>query len=275
MPDNNDHESAPSLEAIAVECLGRAGRLLSASKSGYLKAHPDHLVAFNANVCVNSDKVWWGDLDLTLSEQALRALASRSSGTVSLVGEHEGRFEQEARPLVERALYSVTPNGYIRLGNLWEFSYRRDADGQLYRVLPPPARVRRPRRPGLWRFWRRERRSWQTRRLHGPDWMHEVVLGSPGQLGAAQDGQRSDRYPFLVLGFGRSIRRFDNAVVAASRITWYPTTGYCWLPGFRLKPHWRIGRSELRLFWIVQPGLIWELAADWTRLRQEHDDEPE
>ena len=37
------------------------GRMISASKSGYMKRHPDNLVLFNANVFdEDNKKIWWG-----------------------------------------------------------------------------------------------------------------------------------------------------------------------------------------------------------------------
>jgi hypothetical protein len=52
------------------------GRMISASKSGYVTAHPGHLVAFNANVCTASKgRIWCGDLDVTADRDRLTTLA--------------------------------------------------------------------------------------------------------------------------------------------------------------------------------------------------------
>jgi hypothetical protein len=54
--------------------LGEPGRMVGYSKTLYMDAHSDHAVVFNANVCFNDGKVWWGDLDLTESEVDLARL---------------------------------------------------------------------------------------------------------------------------------------------------------------------------------------------------------
>jgi hypothetical protein len=53
------------------------GRMISASKTGYISKHPTHLVAFNANVLTRSKgRIWHGDLDVTADEAELKSLAA-------------------------------------------------------------------------------------------------------------------------------------------------------------------------------------------------------
>lgn len=57
---------------ILVENLGRPGRMISASKSGYQLRHPNNIVIFNANIAiVGYNKIWYGDLDLTADKDLL------------------------------------------------------------------------------------------------------------------------------------------------------------------------------------------------------------
>jgi hypothetical protein len=99
-----------SIEAALHATLGPAGALLAMSKTHYERTHPDHTVVFNANVCASWGKLWHGDLDLERSEQALRDLANRLGETIYILHEADGRFENEARPLLERAVLIVEPD---------------------------------------------------------------------------------------------------------------------------------------------------------------------
>jgi hypothetical protein len=58
----------------------QVGRMVGASKSGYISAHPGNVILFNANIFTKEDgKVWYGDLDLTKDSDALKNLARESS----------------------------------------------------------------------------------------------------------------------------------------------------------------------------------------------------
>ena len=98
-----EREPAALLQRIETE-LGPPGRMISASKSGYCRRHPDHLVVWNGNLLVDGRKVWWGDLDLTADEPTLRRRA-RHVGEIHVLHEHDGRFQHESSPLTHRAVY--------------------------------------------------------------------------------------------------------------------------------------------------------------------------
>lgn len=68
----------------ALEAQGlHQGCMLSASKSYYYHEHPDNIVFFNACMFVKERRwlkttyrqVWWGDIDLTVSQAAVVAAA--------------------------------------------------------------------------------------------------------------------------------------------------------------------------------------------------------
>jgi hypothetical protein len=71
----------------ALEDQGLAqGRMISQSKSYYCEQHPDHDVFFNACIFIKERtrflqrgshyrQVWWGDIDITLSQASLVAAA--------------------------------------------------------------------------------------------------------------------------------------------------------------------------------------------------------
>lgn len=86
-----------------------AGRMISGSKSGYMNAHPNNVVVFNANICTKGGvKIWYGDLDLTLDTAALLTLREEVGEDLCVLYEHDARFENEANPKLERAVAIVT-----------------------------------------------------------------------------------------------------------------------------------------------------------------------
>jgi hypothetical protein len=89
-------EFACSHAAACREALGPAGRMITASKSGFLRRHPDHAPVFNANLCLEQGrKVWFGDLDLMDDKQRLVHLARRIGETLYVLHEYDGRFANE------------------------------------------------------------------------------------------------------------------------------------------------------------------------------------
>lgn len=53
-----------------------SGRMISWSKSGYMKKNPGNEVYFNARLCVLGDGViWWGDLDITKDRELLNKIS--------------------------------------------------------------------------------------------------------------------------------------------------------------------------------------------------------
>ena len=102
--------------------FGYPGRLLSGSKSGYMTTHPEHLVVFNSNlILVDSDgsceKVWYGDLDITVDREKLMEIAAESGKNVCVLREMDGRFENEEKPLVKEFVYRADPEGNEEIGN--------------------------------------------------------------------------------------------------------------------------------------------------------------
>lgn len=89
--------------------LGFPGRMISGSKSGYRMRFPDNRPVFNANVCVESGKIWYGDLDLTLDGDKLQGLANELGERVYVLYEMDARFENEERPLLGQAVETYEP----------------------------------------------------------------------------------------------------------------------------------------------------------------------
>lgn len=72
------------------------GRMVSWSKSEYLKKNPTHETIFNANVFSKiGGKLWYGDLDLTLDSEKLQEISNQIIDKLYVLREHDGRFENE------------------------------------------------------------------------------------------------------------------------------------------------------------------------------------
>ena len=99
------------LYKIAEEHLGMRGKMISFSKSGYVKKNPENLAIFNSNVCTDGGKIWYGDLDVTLSYESLSDLAKEIGKTVYVLTEMDGRFENEETPLLSQAVVKFLPEG--------------------------------------------------------------------------------------------------------------------------------------------------------------------
>ena len=74
-------------------------RLISFSKSGYRKVHPDNIVYYNANIAVSGLKrvVWRGDLDVTADCHKIQAVADEIRSVLYILPEMYGTFGGESR----------------------------------------------------------------------------------------------------------------------------------------------------------------------------------
>ena len=230
----------------AIEaCLGVPGQMIGLSKSAYRDGHPLDVAVFNANICFEGGKVWWGDFDLTVDEGRLVQLAAQTGQTIYVLYESDGRFRNEDAPQLERAVYSVTASGHTRFDHT---SVERRADGALYFRPPvPQPRYRRPPRPRMWRFWALELR-------------HECTRGAAGRRnsGLLYIGSRGRRRGGPVLVWG--VHRWRHVARGVwIEWTWYPSGRRSWAPsrGGRLKWH----RGPVRPFIAVRvvPGVSTEV----------------
>lgn len=77
------------------------GRVVSTSKTKYRNNNPGNEVYFNANVFGGEGKLWFGDIDLTIDSDALQSIADESRVELYVLREHDGRFDNEDRPMTE------------------------------------------------------------------------------------------------------------------------------------------------------------------------------
>lgn len=77
-------------------------RMISGSKSLYRQKYPKNDVLFNANIFTpTKNKVWYGDLDITLDGGELQKVCDEIGEEMIIVGEMFGRFGAENRPYSE------------------------------------------------------------------------------------------------------------------------------------------------------------------------------
>lgn len=106
----SEFERDDDLARLAREHLGHQGKMVGASKGAYSRKHPDHKVVYNANVVVQSklrfqrfrkprvEKVWYGDLDLTLESVKVQNFANTLGRTVYVLYESAAQFKTEHEP---------------------------------------------------------------------------------------------------------------------------------------------------------------------------------
>jgi|688.fasta_scaffold50686_2 hypothetical protein len=117
------------MEEKAIELLGFAGIMISGSKSGYYNRNPKNLAVFNSNLIVmepTPTKIWYGDIDLTLSLDKLKELAEAIGQEIRVLREMDARFKCEDEPRVEAYVVRVEPNGNYELGQIESTYYSHE-----------------------------------------------------------------------------------------------------------------------------------------------------
>jgi hypothetical protein len=235
----------------ARELLGYPDRMISSSKTGYRDAHPDHAAIFNANVCLLDGKIWHGDLDLTLDEPRLLALAERLGRGLFVLYESDGRFEHEEKPLLNQAVYRCFPGG----ASIFDDGlFTRDDAGTLRRLPPPPPSPPHLVEPYDWNGSRRWRllRFWKLHAVTNRDDAPHARLNRLVYVGK-RGGRRS---PLLIFGFFRS-RGEQQAI--SFEITWYPSSRpHMSAPSPRLERSLQIRGIEIRVGILRWPGYMHE-----------------
>lgn len=85
-----EEKTTSGLKEIVRNILGPTARMISNSKSEYVHFNPGHVVIFNADIIANNERVWYGDIDLTLDEEKLVALAQQLGTSLSVY--HESKL---------------------------------------------------------------------------------------------------------------------------------------------------------------------------------------
>lgn len=96
---------------ITQNILGYPGKMITASKSSYVKSFQSHIIVFNSNLFVGGKKIWFGDLDVTESIGDLKELSNSINKDVYVLFESDGRFDNEENPNLDNAVVIVKPSG--------------------------------------------------------------------------------------------------------------------------------------------------------------------
>ncbi len=125
--EQKDTHNTWNMEKDAIEILGHLGAMISGSKSGYMRLHNKNFPVFNSNVVVIEEKVgkkiWFGDIDITLSIEKLEQLAKKLETDVYVLREMDARFENEEKPRMENYCIKVSPDGERTLGYMEQKYY--------------------------------------------------------------------------------------------------------------------------------------------------------
>jgi hypothetical protein len=113
-------------EQKAQSIIGPLGAIISHSKSGYRERHPENLSIFNANICTKDEKIWWGDLDVTLKQTFIADLAFILSEDLYVLYEMDGRFENEGEPKVDRYAVKFFYDGGVELSESLAENYNNN-----------------------------------------------------------------------------------------------------------------------------------------------------
>ena len=98
------------------ELFGHMAKMVGGSKSMYRRAYPENLVVFNGNVCTEAQKIWYGDVDVTLEKQKYIDAAKAIDEPIYILREMDARFENEEKPLLENFVVKFNPDGTFELG---------------------------------------------------------------------------------------------------------------------------------------------------------------
>jgi hypothetical protein len=118
------------MQEKATQILGWSGAMISGSKSGYLRQNPKNMAIFNANIIAmgsQPEKIWYGDLDVTVSLEKLKTLAEAIGTDVRVLREMDARFEYEEKPNVSNFVIKVQPDGSYELGNFEKDHYLHES----------------------------------------------------------------------------------------------------------------------------------------------------
>jgi hypothetical protein len=97
------------------ENLGFYGTMISGSKTGYSLARPKNFAIFNANICTEKQKIWYGDIDLTLSKDKLVEISKTTDTDLYVFYEHDARFDKENDFELEKAAVVFYKDGTFKI----------------------------------------------------------------------------------------------------------------------------------------------------------------
>ena len=125
-----------SLDDLAGEIGLPSGRAITGSKTAYGRRHPTHLALYNATITdEGGEHLWSGDLDVTLDEPKLIALAEALGQVLRVMSESEVVKEIGGRHNPNNAVVTVAPGGDVDFSADPRWHLRRDRNGRIIRDL--------------------------------------------------------------------------------------------------------------------------------------------
>jgi len=113
------------MKELTIKKLGPIGAMICGSKSGYHRMYPNNFTIFNANVCTKEDgKIWYGDIDITLSKDKLHELAIEINKDIYVLYESDARFENENNPIFDRYTVVFKANGTYEINEQLQKYYK-------------------------------------------------------------------------------------------------------------------------------------------------------
>lgn len=123
-PEFNRDQIESRKQKYLEKVLGRYGRMIAGSKSGYCERFPKRAPVFNANLCTENGKIWHGDIDLSTDLEALKKVSKYLKETVFVLYESDARFENEKKPKFDRFIVTISPKGDVTIREELKKFYR-------------------------------------------------------------------------------------------------------------------------------------------------------
>ncbi len=128
------------MKHIIEKHIGRDGRMVGYSKSGYLDRNPRNITVFNGNIVVEGKKEWYGDLDVTKDIKKLLALSNEIAKEVYILNEYDGRFDNEEKPDLSDPVIVLLKGEIKSLRGLGEYT-------EVFKGVPRRIRVIKKNQP--------------------------------------------------------------------------------------------------------------------------------
>lgn len=103
------------MEKIILKKLGDKGTLISFCESDYRRHHPDNIVVFNSNIIINNKRVWFGDIDITLSKEILMELSRETNNEIYILYQRDVSVDNENNPNINNYVAKFSPDGSYKL----------------------------------------------------------------------------------------------------------------------------------------------------------------
>ena len=102
---------------IIEKRLGDVGNVLSSNRTRYRKTHPNNLIIFNSNIIIDNQKLWTGDIDITISNDDLIDISRIMNKDVYILFGADKRLKNDDTDTDKYCVVMYSPDGTHRLNN--------------------------------------------------------------------------------------------------------------------------------------------------------------